>query len=189
MPVRYGMVGGKKFDGVQKCAWEGAETRRCPKCGFLRRAAMFTEDSRWCRECTDHAREERRARAARRAASTKLAAPRPPRAGRPPAPATAAAPAKPARTFPSVDEKAVFTPADAEIYGWVREHCGEGCAIRKSPQVIAAATGYSVSTVRSTLHLLSEAGRVSCEGRGEATLITVTPCEAPLRIRSHRTAS
>lgn len=177
MPQAYGMVRGYKFNAVQKPYWEGAETRKCPKCGKKKRQSEFTSDSRWCIECTKAAREERR-RAKHR--PTAAAAAQKPKAQ---APAPKPGVSRPATKSP-VKELTLFSATDAEVYNWLRKHrdASERVCIRGLFE-IAEATSRTLAAVRASLKNLERAGRITQFIGEDRMIVFVTPCDAPLRVQ------
>lgn len=177
MPQAYGMVRGYKFNAVQKPYWEGAETRKCPKCGKKKRQSEFTSDSRWCIECTKAAREERR-RAKHR--QTAAAAAQKPKAQ---APAPKQGVSRPATKSP-VKELTLFSATDAEVYNWLRKHrdASERVCIRGLFE-IAEATSRTLAAVRASLKNLERAGRITQFIGEDRMIVFVTPCDVPLRVQ------
>lgn len=182
MSEGYGMVRGYKFNAVQKPYWEGAETRKCPKCGRKKRQSEFTSDSRWCIECTKAAREERRRARHRPNVATPA---RQASAAQPKAQAPAPKPgvSRPAAKGP-VKELASFSATDAEVYNWLRKHrdASERVCIRGLFEV-AEATSRTLAAVRVSLKNLERAGRIAQYVGEDRVVVFVTPCDAPLRVQ------
>lgn len=180
MPKLYGMVGGFRHDGVQTPPWEGADARKCPKCGRLRSPQAFSESSLWCLDCTEQARAERRrkpdrADGAKAAASKGKAARSTPQAH--------AAGSSCLKKAGNVVEATLFTKTDDRVYRFLKRRCDDAGYVRMSPEGIGLALGCSATTVRNSIKALVSAGRIERDGIGKETIIRVFACDEPLKVK------
>ncbi len=175
MPKLYGMVGGFRHDGVQTPPWEGADARKCPKCGRLRAPSAFTDDSLWCRDCTDQARAERRRKPEKAAEKKDKAA----KIGS----AKKSDGASGLKKASNVVETALFTKTDDRVYRFLKRRCDDSGYVRMAPESIGLALGCSATTARNSIKHLVAARRIERDGQGAETVIRVFACDAPLKVK------